>query len=51
MFSLGIVTYPLSKILDYVLGEHHDITRFKNDQLKILVNMHSQKALQELKIV
>lgn len=27
---LGILCYPLSKILDCVLGEH-DITRFKND--------------------
>lgn len=30
MFVLGIITYPLSKLLDWVLGEH-DITRYKND--------------------
>lgn len=29
MFCLAIVCYPLSKILDKVLGEH-DITRYKN---------------------
>lgn len=29
MFCLGIVCYPLSKILDKILGEH-DITRYKN---------------------
>ncbi|CDW80843.1 UNKNOWN [Stylonychia lemnae] len=50
MFSLGLVCYPISKVLDCVLGEH-DITRFKNDQLKTLVQMHSKKALQELQIV
>eukprot|EP00347_Sterkiella_histriomuscorum_P014098 403362175 len=49
MLSLGIVTWPLSKILDYLLGEH-DITRYKNDQLKTLVQMHSRQALQELQI-
>ena len=47
MLSLGIVTYPLSKILDCLLGEH-DITRFKNDQLKQLVNMHSKRALEDI---
>ena len=30
MFTLGIVSYPLSKVLDYLLGEH-DVTRYKND--------------------
>ena len=40
MFSLGIICYPISKILDIILGEH-DITRYKNDQLKQLVQLHS----------
>jgi metal transporter CNNM len=44
MISLAIVCYPISKILDYLLGEH-DITRYKNDQLKTLVQMHSRQAL------
>ena len=30
MFTLGIICYPISRILDRVLGEH-DLTRFKND--------------------
>lgn len=47
MFVLGIVCYPLSRLLDLVLGEH-DITRYKNDQLKALVKMHSRKALEEI---
>ena len=47
MLGLGIICYPLSKILDRVLGEH-DITRFKNDQLKALVNLHSKKALEAM---
>ena len=42
-----LVCYPLSRILDKILGEH-DITRFKNDQLKALVKMHSKQALEEI---
>lgn len=40
MLATGILTYPISKLLDKILGEH-DLTRFKNDQLKALVQMHS----------
>jgi len=49
MIILGVVCYPISKLLDRLLGEH-DLTRFKNDQLKTLVQLHSKKALEELKI-
>jgi hypothetical protein len=49
MIMLGVICYPISKILDRLLGEH-DLTRFKNDQLKTLVQLHSKKALEELKI-
>ena len=49
MAVLGIVCYPISRILDHILGEH-DLTRFKNDQLKALVQMHSLKALEEMQI-
>jgi metal transporter CNNM len=30
MFFLGIICYPISRILDHILGEH-DMVRFKND--------------------
>jgi metal transporter CNNM len=48
MYFFAVVGYPISKLLDIILGEH-DITRFKNDQLKTLVQMHSQSALNEIK--
>lgn len=49
MITLGFICYPISLILDKLLGEH-DLTRFKNDQLKTLVQLHSKKALEELQI-
>jgi metal transporter CNNM len=49
MFASGIITFPIARILDKVLGEH-DITRYKNDQLKTLVQMHSRQALEKMKI-
>lgn len=49
MFFSGPITYPIAKVLDCTLGEH-DVTRYKNDQLKTLVQMHSRKALDDLKI-
>ena len=30
MFFLGIICYPISRILDHILGEH-GMVRFKND--------------------
>jgi metal transporter CNNM len=47
MLLFGVICYPLSKVLDLVLGEH-DITRFKNDQLKELVSLHSRRALEDI---
>ena len=44
MLVLGPICYPISKVLDRCLGEQ-DLTRFKNDQLKTLVHLHSRKAL------
>ena len=48
MFLLFIVCWPISKILDFFLGEHHDVTRYKNDQLKALVKLHSKRALEKI---
>lgn len=47
MVATGIISYPIAKILDALLGEHH-YTRFTNKDLKALIDMHSQKALIEL---
>ena len=49
MLTTGIITYPIARALDITLGEH-DVTRYKNDQLKRLVQMHSRQALEDLKI-
>lgn len=46
MISVGIVAYPISKLLDCLLGEHHAI-RYTNNDLKALIELHSKQALQE----
>ena len=46
MIAVGIVAYPISKILDWLLGEHHAI-RYTNNDLKALIELHSYAALQE----
>lgn len=40
MIACGILAYPISKILDYLLGEH-TITRYCNTDLKTLIDLHS----------
>jgi metal transporter CNNM len=45
--ALGIVTYPIAKILDMVLGEHI-ATRYTNNDLKALIELHSYHALETL---
>lgn len=47
MIAVGIVAYPISKILDCLLGEHHAI-RYNNNDLKALIDLHSLKAMQEV---
>jgi len=44
---LGIVAYPIAKILDCALGEHM-ATRYSNNDLKALIELHSYKALAAL---
>jgi CBS domain containing-hemolysin-like protein len=46
MIAVGIIAYPISKILDWLLGEHHAI-RYTNNALKALIELHSYAALQE----
>ena len=47
MIACGIIAYPISRILDYLLGEHH-ITRYCTTDLKTLIDLHSKKAFLEL---
>ena len=44
MWITCIVSYPIGKLLDKLLGEHK-FQRFDNDQLKKLVLLHSVNAL------
>lgn len=46
MIAVGIIAYPIAKLLDCILGEHHAI-RYTNNDLKALIELHSYKALQE----
>lgn len=45
MWLTVFVTKPMALMLDYILGVHGSKTRFKNDQLKQLIKMHSDQAL------
>ena len=47
MIVTGIISFPISKILDKLLGEHH-ITRFSNKDLKTLIDLHSKAAFTDL---
>jgi metal transporter CNNM len=49
MWILILLGFPLSKILDYVLG-HHELTRFNNKELKALIGLHSAHALKNTKL-
>ena len=46
MIVVGVIAYPIAKLLDYLLGEHHAI-RYTNHDLKALIELHSLAALQE----
>ena len=41
------ISWPIAKILDFMLGEHH-LFRYNNDQLKKLVMLHSIHALKKV---
>ena len=44
IFITWIITYPISKALDYFIGEHHDKIRFKNRDLKTLIELHEMNS-------
>ncbi len=48
MYSSIFITKPMALLLDCVLGVHGNKTRFKNDQLKQLIKMHSEAALKKI---
>lgn len=39
MFILSIITIPIAKLLDYLLGTNHS-NRFKKEELKTLIELH-----------
>ncbi|EIE23447.1 DUF21-domain-containing protein [Coccomyxa subellipsoidea C-169] len=41
IFAVGIISYPISKVLDYLLGSEHGAL-FRRGQLKALVDIHSE---------
>lgn len=47
MIATGIIGYPISKVLDYLLGEH-TTTRYSSKDLKCLIDLHSKQALDKL---
>ncbi|EIN04149.1 DUF21-domain-containing protein [Punctularia strigosozonata HHB-11173 SS5] len=40
IFALGIVSWPIAKVLQFILGPHHGII-YRRSELKELINMHS----------
>lgn len=48
MVATGILSYPISLLLDCILGEDHQMKRFSGSDLKTLIDLHSKKAIKEL---
>lgn len=47
MYVTSPISWPIAKLLDLLLGEHH-LQRFDNNQLKKLVLLHSMDALKKV---
>lgn len=45
MIVTGLLSYPLSKLLDWVLGADHGTQRFRRNELKELVKLHGSDSL------
>ena len=39
------IVYPIAKLLDRMLGEHH-LTRFSAPELKAIIEMHKEKYIE-----
>lgn len=48
MIATGIFSYPISLMLDCILGEDHVVKRYNNNDLKTILDLHSKKAIKEL---
>lgn len=48
MIGTGIISYPLSLMLDCILGEDHQLKWFSGSDLKTLIDLHSKKAISEI---
>lgn len=46
MYLLSPISYPISLFLDICLGKHHNV-RFRNQDLKALIHLHSSKIMEE----
>jgi metal transporter CNNM len=47
MLLTSPISYPLAKLLDHLLGEHHK-SRFLNNDLKALIELHTINALKQI---
>lgn len=47
MYICSPVSYPIARALDYLLGEHHK-SRFLNNDLKALIELHTINSLQKM---
>ncbi|KAH7826263.1 putative ancient conserved domain protein 2 [Monocercomonoides exilis] len=49
MFVVGIISYPVGKLIDYINGSDAGI-RYSKDQLKKLIEMHTNDPNQEISV-
>jgi metal transporter CNNM len=50
MTASSPISYPIARLLDYLLGEHHK-SRFINNDLKALIELHTLNALQKMDLL
>lgn len=50
MYLSSPISFPISKLLDILLG-HHSKSRFLNNDLKALIELHTINALEKMNII
>jgi metal transporter CNNM len=50
MVASSPISYPIAKALDYLLGEHHK-SRFLNNDLKALIELHTFNSLKNMNLL